>query len=277
MNTEPQTTAVTELPWLIFKLSEEYYSVNCNYITGILNYPDNVFEIPYSLECIRGYFEFRNSVIPILEARRIVGKRSVRREYDDFVNMLEQRKQDHLNWVQELKMSVEQHTKFTLATDPHQCAFGKWYDQYHAKEQSVSYLLQRIEGPHAKLHKAALEVQECEKSYTGQVLQENLDHIFDQLNHHYVPEIVSLLDQAKTAFQSNFREMVIVLSFKGNLFGVIADEIISVDKLTDLPGNGSLSLDGKNGLITSVKQCPSLEKDILCMDISQLWQVTVKQ
>jgi purine-binding chemotaxis protein CheW len=42
-----------------------------------------------------------------------------------FVAMLEQRKQDHKRWLDELAASVREARAFTLTTDPHACAFGR--------------------------------------------------------------------------------------------------------------------------------------------------------
>ncbi len=76
-----------------------------------------------------------------------------------------QKEVDHLNWANEVNalLTDEHVTKLHVETDPHKCAFGKWYygPERKAAEKlvpEIKELLAEIEEPHAHLHDSAIEI-----------------------------------------------------------------------------------------------------------------------
>ena len=65
---------------------------------------------------------------------------------------------EHLMWIKELNLSIMNGTPFTGATDPDQCAFGKWYASYDAESPEFKKLLQAWGKPHATLHQSAEKI-----------------------------------------------------------------------------------------------------------------------
>jgi hypothetical protein len=74
-----------------------------------------------------------------------------------FCAMMQLREQDHRKWLLELEASVQEHRSFLMTTDPHKCAFGKWYDNYHADNAWVAALLKKVDGPHRQIHAVAAD------------------------------------------------------------------------------------------------------------------------
>jgi len=76
-----------------------------------------------------------------------------------------QREIDHLNWATKVNalLTDEHVTKLEVETDPHKCAFGKWYysdDRRKAEElvPALKPILASIEEPHRKLHESAVKI-----------------------------------------------------------------------------------------------------------------------
>ena len=76
---------------------------------------------------------------------------------------LAQREVDHLNWVNQLNLTLrdETATSLKLETDDHKCGFGHWlYDEERRRAEALhpalAPLLRRIEEPHFKLHQSAI-------------------------------------------------------------------------------------------------------------------------
>ena len=66
---------------------------------------------------------------------------------------------------------VKENGKFTLARDPHQCAFGKWFDNFKTDNIAVSEVLKKFDAPHKRIHALADEIEELlEKRCMEQVL-----------------------------------------------------------------------------------------------------------
>ena len=78
---------------------------------------------------------------------------------------LVQREVDHLNWANEVSalLTDDSVTELTVQTDPHKCAFGKWYysdDRKWAEGlvPEIKQSLADIEDPHIHLHESAAEI-----------------------------------------------------------------------------------------------------------------------
>jgi methyl-accepting chemotaxis protein len=81
--------------------------------------------------------------------------------------LMVQREVDHLNWAGQVSdlINNDEVTELAVQTDPHQCAFGKWY--YSEERQEAEALmpglkdvLGRIEEPHKHLHESAVAIAE---------------------------------------------------------------------------------------------------------------------
>jgi methyl-accepting chemotaxis protein len=78
-----------------------------------------------------------------------------------------QRYVDHLLWVSQVNqlLTNDHVTELSVQTDPHKCAFGKWYygDERRKAERFIPELkevLTEIEQPHNDLHVSAVEIGE---------------------------------------------------------------------------------------------------------------------
>lgn len=263
---EENNTEEIEFPWLIFKLQNEYYTFNSQLVSGIMTLPKEIISMPKAPAHVRGVFELRGEIIPLIDLRVLFGMKSLLTEYHEFADMLEQRKQDHIRWVKELKASAAEKRAFTLATDPHECAFGKWYYNFRSELHSVNHHLKKIEEPHKKLHEAAIEVQDCQQNCESCERKECLKEIFKRLSEDYVPKILSLLEESKEAFKDDFREMVVVLDKDKHKFGIIADEIVSVENLKNVSTKQTTESFHASEFVSGVKKSNTVQRDIMAVD-----------
>lgn len=79
-------------------------------------------------------------------------------------SLLDERWIDHLNWIKNIANSNLTKTVFDGGLDPHNCAFGKWYYAYQAKNPEFGSLLQQWEIPHKHLHESAQRMVEAQKA-----------------------------------------------------------------------------------------------------------------
>ncbi|MCP4704959.1 MAG: chemotaxis protein [candidate division Zixibacteria bacterium] len=99
-----------------------------------------------------------------------------------------QKEVDHLNWANKVVtlLTDEETTKLNVQTDPHKCAFGKWYygeGRKHAEElvPELTAILAELEVPHRHLHKSAIEIgknfQQADVALTGFLQAKKGDHL----------------------------------------------------------------------------------------------------
>ena len=86
------------------------------------------------------------------------------------VGVLLQKEVDHLNWASEVNklLTDDSVTTLNVQTDPHKCAFGKWF--YGQERQYAEVFMPQIKGdldaveePHTKLHESAIKISKVYK------------------------------------------------------------------------------------------------------------------
>lgn len=240
--------------YIVFQVDGMSFSVNSKYVDAIMQLPK--YEKLYGgSPCISGMFPYRGNVIAMFDLRTALGLKSMLREFDEFAQMMDARKTDHVRWVDELERTLKSDEPFTLATDPHQCALGKWYDGYKSDNNAVNFHLRKIDDPHKKLHQAALEAQECKHNYG------ELEKVLHRVRNESMPVILKLLDETKEVFRTTvYHEMVLLLS-GGKRIGIVVDEVLSVEELS-LFGDQSV-LNGLNTAYLSQVQTSGQESGLI--------------
>jgi len=146
-------------PLVTFLIKESQYAISAKYVTNMVTVPSTR-PVPHAPTYVRGIINLRGKVLPLIDLRLRLGFPSMTSELDEFTSMLAQREQDHRNWLNELDASIKEEREFTLTTDPHMCAFGKWYDNYKTEDLSARAILRKFNRPHRRIHAIAHKVEE---------------------------------------------------------------------------------------------------------------------
>ena len=216
-NYTPAAEERADLPWLIFTLNEQAYAVNSKYVNGIEMRPDTVTALPDAPDIYCGLVERRGEVYPLLNMRKTFHFPSVDDESETFGKMIEQRKNDHIKWIDAFERCYNTGEKFNLAVDPHKCAFGKWYDQFSKGTHSITFHIKKIEEPHKLLHESAAEI--INSMNRGE--NKKAEALFKKLKNEYYPRVIAVLDEVKAVYRSTYRETVVVLSDEKQMLGLL--------------------------------------------------------
>ncbi len=230
-----------ELPWIVFKVSKNTYAVNSEDVLSIIKMTDEIIEIPDIQEYIRGVMNLRGSIIPLIDLKILFKEDSLDKIIDDYSNMIVTRKQDHINWVKELDRCIEHNEEFKLATDPHNCAFGKWYYSYKPENNTIGFHIKKIEEPHRLLHEAAAAYNNCNKDHANCQREECLKDILERVKEDYMPEIISILDDSISVLKNNLKEMIIVLEHNNFKAGIVVDSVLSIESISSAFEQGQMN------------------------------------
>ena len=115
------------------------------------------------------------------------------------------------------------------AGDPHQCAFGKWYDHYHTNNQILAFCLKKFDEPHKKIHAIASRVKELQQ-HKKYALALNL--IVDTKNGD-LAEMVRLFAEARSLLKEEIREIALILEWKEVSMAVSVDSVETVERLPE--------------------------------------------
>lgn len=113
-----------------------------------------------------------NELSPFYRLRSVLGKETKEAE---ILNMVQDKIQAHVDWINSLEESIETGKAFTKARDHTQCALGKWRIQYSKdnRDIGVNKVLTELDGPHQRIHSLAdklLKIAETDKEKALEVL-----------------------------------------------------------------------------------------------------------
>lgn len=213
--------------WVVVTLDSQMFAISCSDVKELVAVP-KVSRMPGMPDFVRGIVNLRGTVLPLIDLRTRLGMPSREKEVEEFCAMLHERAQDHRRWVDELERSVNEQCEFKLATDPHKCAFGKWYDSYKTDDVVVTELLRRFEDPHQRIHGIATEVKALLAN--GQPDEARL--LIDVSRKGVLSAMLKLFDEFEAAIRANQREKAVVITVaNGRSYAVCVDSIVAVERL----------------------------------------------
>ena len=232
MNVELAETVEEESSalWVIVKSKNNLFGFDANIVGNMIAIP-KVTHVPDGMDYIPGTITVRGSIIPLVDLRVYTGLPSANRDIDDFCQLMDQRLSDHENWLKELKASIDENREFKLATDPHKCAFGKWYDSYKSEDRTTQSILAKFDAPHRVIHGIAEKVT--------QLVRENkvaeAHAIIDSTAKIELLQMVNLFSAIKEAVREEGRRRIaMVLETAKGKIALDIDEVVAVEKIDNI-------------------------------------------
>ena len=249
-------TIDSKLPWVIAELNSGLFGLSCSVVKEMVIMPE-VCQVPDVPDYVRGVINLRGRVTPLVDLRRRLGMRSSGEEREELCALMDRRAQDHKHWLEELEASVREKREFTLARDPHQCAFGKWYDHFQTENILLSGFLKKFDAPHKRIHALANEIEELmEQGCSGHVdgRLEKAAQIFETARMGALSTMLKLFADFQQLIRETNREIAVVLHGQAGTYAVSVDSVASVERLTaaDMEQLADKGLEGQSGLVTSV-------------------------
>jgi len=227
--------------WLKFKIQENIYAMDCAYVKYIGVVPkEGLTKVANSSDYVRGIYKNEGEVITLISLRSIFELESFENETHEFLDMLEQRKKEHIAWGEELERCIKEGRRFNLETDPHKCKFGMWYYNYKSSKSSINFQLKKIEEPHDNLHYLAQDVNSIiALKDKDEKVKKRLDKIVKTLIEDYIPDIVDLLDATGRVYLDVKKEMLVQVNDKDLSVAFSVDEIVGIEALEIIQNSSS--------------------------------------
>ena len=215
-----------EMAWAVVQAKNQSYAVATQDLREMVIMPE-VAGVPNTGEYVRGVINLRGRVLPLIDLRKRIGLTSAVDEINSLCSMMDQREQDHRKWLNELEASVRERRDFGLTTDPHKCAFGKWYDAYQADNHLVAMHLKKFDAPHKHIHSIAIEVQKL----TAQGLHDRAQELIETTKSGTLAGLLAHFAELKSLLRGTSREIALILESAGKSFAISVDAALSVEKL----------------------------------------------
>ncbi|ATC92915.1 CZB domain-containing protein [Pseudoalteromonas tunicata] len=143
------------MDFINFKVGQKTIALKILDILLTERFENNLTALPNNNKSFIGVKDYMGTPTPIFDLGLILNNESTHVSNANLAELLQTREKDHLQWFKELENSIENNTPFSLARDPHQCAFGKWYDNFKTDNEDLSAILSRFDEPHKKIHSLA--------------------------------------------------------------------------------------------------------------------------
>lgn len=213
------------MPWLIVRLKSRTFALPTQEVRELVIKP-HITVLPETRAGVLGVINIRGRVLPVIDLRTRLGMNPASEENESFRALMDQRRQDHVNWLHELENSTRERREFKLATDPHQCAFGRWYDNYKPENVWIGALLRRFGSPHQEIHRTAVQVLALRRE--GQ-FDEAMAFI-ESVRGGVLAEMIKLFESLQELIRESYQQIVVVLETEQHTFGVSVDEAVAVEK-----------------------------------------------
>lgn len=179
-------------------------------------------DAPDSQKRMQKVFDFDGQPIELHNFSQIIGSHSQAIDIAELISLLDQREQDHISWIKALEHSIVTGEEFTKATDPHQCAFGLWYDQYTPDDNELADIMTRFDAPHKRIHSLAEKLLNLAK------LQDGVKKAMSILNDEKtstLKELIRIFDMARSRLEDLLKPVILIIQ-KDNLdFAIELDNI----------------------------------------------------
>jgi chemotaxis signal transduction protein len=167
---------------LTFGVGESTCAVDVARVLYLSEHKHEVRKVPVSEPGLIGLFGTDTGYVPVYDLAMLLGQKSARVSARELSASLMQREQEHLEWIEALKASITKGLPFAKATDPHQCAFGRWYDSFETSDEELRAILAQFDTPHQTIHALAARLLAMRDS-------EGIDAAVDAL---HIEEITTL-------------------------------------------------------------------------------------
>lgn len=211
---------------LILQVETKTVALDCSRVQELVVSAETT-AVPHVPDWILGVFNWRGKILPRVDLRLRLGLKSWRQECDDLAAMMTARAADHLEWMEELIRSVEERRPFTKTTDPHACAFGRWYDHFHTKNLIVSRLLRKMDAPHKAIHALAVKVEQAKAE--GRF--EAAARLIEESRETTLQRLLELMEKFESAVWDSYRPVTAVLEDGGTMLGLVTDGVAAVERI----------------------------------------------
>lgn len=219
-----------DIEYLVFQAGNQPFAIPYLYLVSILDSPA-ITPVPNMAPHVRGVIDFHGGTVPLYDLRIKMGLPSLPEETAEIVAALKLRKQDHLNWLDKLKTEVESGSAITVETDHHRCAFGRWYDTYRPDSLSLQSYMTQFDVPHQKIHRIAIEAQECLKNNDRNGARD----LITRTEETELRRLVRLFDEAENKIKALSFEYAIVIDLPGHdRFALCVDGLKHFDRFAEV-------------------------------------------
>lgn len=139
---------------ILFSIDKNHFAIELDKIKRIIQAQETT-SVPGNADEIEGITTFEDSVINVLNFRKIIGMEEFTKTLDGLFPVLIQ---GHEDWVKSLSESVDTGCEFHGEISPYDCALGKWLNEFNSYDPAISKIKEALFTVHSEFHGQAPKV-----------------------------------------------------------------------------------------------------------------------
>lgn len=208
---------------MAFYIEDAMYAVPIDNVVSLSKETDHVQPLPIKAPGLMGVSHFLGSVVPVLDIASRIGVKSGTASKKEMIETLTLREQEHTEWMDALEQAILTGDHFTKPRNPHECAFGRWYDHFETRNEALREIFSQFDAPHRQIHSLAdklLALRDAGK--TDEAMKELRFHRATTLK-----RLKSLFSHARQQLQELMRPILLYVTQDGTkpAFSLLIDEV----------------------------------------------------
>jgi len=215
--------------YMTFKSGRALYAVPIENVLTINGIPDELHCRSFGKDGVLGVIEYLNMPVVVFDFSLATNIQSSMDEKMELVDVLKQREQDHVDWLNALEKSILEGVDFKKARNPHECVFGKWYDTFETDDDDLKEIIGDFDKPHKGIHALADQLLEmCENGEKEKSLQ-----ILEHERNTTLLKLRNLFSKARDQLSGSIKPVLIYLTLDGQQSHIAlkVDEIADVEEV----------------------------------------------
>jgi chemotaxis signal transduction protein len=170
------------------------------------------------------FFYFQEKAISWHPLWELLQEPSLYQELETLIEMLPQRRQDHINWMLALEESLKLETPFTKPRNPRECAFGKWYYTYKTENEWIRLHLDAMESPHANIHALADQLIPLARNTN----KETALNLFQEKRNSTLASLLNLFEMLQNLLIGLIRKEALIVNDGKTRYALGLDKVLDV-------------------------------------------------
>jgi chemotaxis signal transduction protein len=231
--------------------------------------------IPIEERGFCGVTKFQGTVVPVLDFAHRIGIDSGIDAKTALLDILTDNENDHVEWMNTLEDAIKNESAFTKALTADDCAFGKWYDKFETRDETLTELLLAFSEPHQALHALAEELLAMRDNDQKEEALAKLSVEGSTT----LRRLRALFVRARDQIQSGMRQVLLFVTLDGKTprYALLIDEINDVMTFTSADfqssQGGALGLFSKIGNVIDGIYTKKDQADCLYFDINKMTDI----
>lgn len=204
-------------------IEDSMYAIPIDNVVSLSKETDHIQPLPIKAPGLLGVSHFLGSVVPVLDVASRIGVKSGTASKQEMIETLTAREQEHVEWLDALERSIKTGERFSKARDPHECAFGQWYDNFDSRNEALREIFSQFDAPHRQIHSLADKLLSMRDAGNKEAAIKELN--FQRST--TLRRLRSLFSHARLQLQELMRPILLYVTQDGNkpAFALLIDEV----------------------------------------------------